>query len=139
MEREVPALYEVSMAGFKDNFLFEPLPFEAFRSLYVPIAGKMDLSLSDLALSPEGKPLAFFFYYEDHGYVVYKSVAVSPEARGQGLSNAVAYFAAEAGLKRGLTKMITALVKSGAQSESYAKKFSLLWEHRYALFVRKLE
>lgn len=138
METEVPALYEVSMQGFKDNFLFEPIPFEAFRSLYVPIAGKLDLSLSHLALSPEGKPLAFFFCFEDHGYVVYKSVAVSPEARGQGLSNAVAYLAAEAGVKRGLTKMITALVKTGAQSESYAKKVQLLWEHKYALFSKTL-
>jgi len=139
MDVDVPALYEISMAGFKDNFLFEPIPFEAFRGLYVPIVTKMDLSLSHMALDERGKAVAFFFCFEDQGYVVYKSVAVAPSARGQGLSNAVAYLAAEAGLKRGLTKMITALVKIGAQSESYAKKVRLLWEHRYVLLTKALE
>lgn len=139
LEVDVPALYEISMVGFKDNFLFEPIPFEAFRDLYVPIVTKMDLSLSHMAFDERGKAVAFFFCFEDQGYVVYKSVAVDPVARGQGLSNAVAHLAAEVGLKRGLTKMITALVKIGAQSESYARKVRLLWEHKYVLLTKDLE
>lgn len=139
MDVEVPILHDVSMAGFKDNFLFEPLPLEAFRALYVPVAqSKLDLGLSHVAISPQGEPVGFFFCFEDKGYVVYKSVAVKPSARGMGLSNAVAHLAAVRGVERGLTKLITALVKSGAQSESYGKKARLLWEHDYALYEKRV-
>ena len=34
METEVPILYRISMQGFRDNYLFEPIPFEAFRQTF---------------------------------------------------------------------------------------------------------
>ncbi len=138
LEKDVPVLYEISSQGFKDNFLFEPIPFEVFRALYVPIAGKSDLSLSHIAFDKDGKGVGFFFCYEDQGHLVLKSTAVVPQARGKGISNAVAYLAAEKALKKGVNKYITALVKTGAQSESFAKKGSLLWEHEYTLFSKLL-
>ncbi|MEK7358598.1 MAG: hypothetical protein AAB250_19285, partial [Bdellovibrionota bacterium] len=49
MEQEVPILYDISMEGFREAFLFEPIPFAAFQVLYVPIAGKLDLGLSGIA------------------------------------------------------------------------------------------
>lgn len=138
MEKEVPILYDISMAGFKDNFLFEPIPFEAFRALYVPISGKLDLGLANIAFHPDLGPVGFFFAYQDRDYAVYKSVAMKPEARGKGVSNGMMYWSLMRSKERGLEKIITAMVKSGAQSESYAKKAQLLWENKYALFGKKL-
>jgi hypothetical protein len=138
MEVEVPVLYDISMDGFRDNFLFEPIPFEAFQALYVPVAGKLDLGLAHMAMDVRGQPVGFFFCYQDNEYLVYKSVAVKHAGRGMGVSNALAYLAAQEGLKRGLSRLITALVKSGAQSESYGKKAALLWEHGYGLYKKAL-
>ena len=138
MEQEVPILFDISMEGFRDNFLFEPIPFESFRALYVPIAGKMDLGLSFIASHAEHGPVGFFFTFQDGEYAVFKSVAVKPIARGRGVSNALMYLGAERALSRGLSKLITAMVKSGAQSESYGKKAELLWQNDYVLLKKHL-
>ena len=138
MSKEVPILYDISMAGFKDNFLFEPIPLEAFKQLYVPIANKTDVTLARAVTDSNGKDVGFFLIFEDHGYMVLKSVAVKPEGRGKGLSNAMVYSAATAAKEKGLDLCISALVKSGAQSESYAKKGNFLWKHEYALYQRDL-
>lgn len=138
LDSEVPLLYDISMAGFQSNFLFEPIPLEAFRQLYVPIANKIDMSLARFVSDPEGKAVGFFFIFEDQGYMVLKSVAVLPEARGKGLSNALIHSSSIEAQKRGLDRIIVALVKSGAQSESYEKKCAPMWRHEYALFQRDL-
>lgn len=136
--KEVPMLYEISMQGFKDNFLFEPIPLDAFKQLYVPIANKADISLARAVTDAKGRDVGFFLIFEDQDYMVMKTVAVKPEARGKGLSNALVYSAALAAKQKGLDRCISALVKSGAQSESYAKKSKFLWKHEYALFQKDL-
>lgn len=138
LEVEVPLLYKFSMEGFKQNFLFEPIPFEAFRQLYVPLAKKANLSLANFVLDPEGKEQGFFFCFPDQGYLVMKTTTVSEASRGLGLSNALMHVNALNALKQGCDKFIPALVRAGAQSESYGKKSSALWKHEYALFRRSL-
>lgn len=138
LEGEVPKLYEISMKGFSDNFLFEPIPLEAFRQLYVPIANRFDFSLSKVAVSPEGEDVGFFFVFADADQLILKSIAVVPEARGKGLSNALMHLSVKQGIARGLKCAVSALVRSGAQSESYAKKAKFTWKHEYALFGKEL-
>jgi GNAT superfamily N-acetyltransferase len=138
MEREVPLLHEISLKGFADNYLYEPIPLAAFRELYVPIANKMDFSYAFFVLSPEGKEVGFFFGFLQEDAVVLKSVTVLPEYRGFGLSNALSHLIAKRGVEHGATKYISALVRSGAQSESYGKKGETLWVHRYALYEKPL-
>ncbi|HRO66769.1 MAG TPA: GNAT family N-acetyltransferase, partial [Pseudobdellovibrionaceae bacterium] len=135
---EIPALYKISMEGFRDNFLFEPLDPQGFAGIYVPAMKKADLSYSFFALNKEGKEVGFFYGFEDQGYLVLKTVAVLNEARGQGLSNALTYLQAKAALNKGHSKLITALVKTGAQSESYKKKATALWTHDYVLLKKEL-
>jgi len=128
-------LYDLSSAGFRNNFLFEPLPREAFKALYVPIFRKSDLRYARVVKRMGANSVDGFFYmFEDQGYIVMKTVAVRDSARGLGLSNALTYACSDAALKNGVTKAITALVKSGAQSESYGKKMAQEWLHTYALF-----
>lgn len=138
LDREVPILYRLSMAGFRDNFLFEPIPLEIFRQLYVPLAsGKVDLSLCRFLLDPQGQEIGFITaFMERDASLVLKSMTVLPEHRGKGLSNALFHSSIEAGLARGARHCVSALVKEGIGSESLAKKSEVLWEHRYALFRR---
>jgi ribosomal protein S18 acetylase RimI-like enzyme len=136
METEVPILYRISMQGFRDNYLFEPIPFEAFRQLYVPIAKKLDFSLSRFAIDPQGQEMGFFFCYMEGDSLVFKSVTIDPAYRGRGVSNALTHLSSTDALKRGATGYISALMRAGAQSESYLKKGGFLWQHKYALFEK---
>jgi hypothetical protein len=138
LESEVPRLHAISMEAFKDNLLFEPIPLEIFRSLYLPMAKQLVPSLTCFALDPAGREVGFFFCFPDGEYLVMKSVGVLPEARGRGLSNATLHQILSTGAARQLEKAITALVRSGARSESYAKKATALWKHEYALFEAPL-
>ncbi len=137
-ENDLRHLYEISALSFRENYFFETIPFESFRALYVPVSRKNDLSLSHFVVSPDGKEVGYFFCFEDNGYVVYKSVAVLPKMRGLGLSNALVHVVGTRGLERGLRMLITALVRKGAQSESYAKKAQKLWRHDYVLFRKEI-
>jgi GNAT superfamily N-acetyltransferase len=135
MEKEVPILYQLSVFGFKNNFLFESIPFELFRDLYVPLLdSKVDLKLSYFALDSNGKEVGFFFNFIDQQYFIMKTVAVLPEFRGRGLSNAMLHLAASEASRRGIDRVMAALVRDGNQSESYSRKQKLLWKKKYALF-----
>ncbi|MCM2280671.1 MAG: GNAT family N-acetyltransferase [Bdellovibrionaceae bacterium] len=138
LEDEVPLLHKFSLDGFRPNFLFEPIPLESFRQLYVPLAKKANLSLANFVVDPQGVEQGFFFCFQDQNYMVMKTATVASAARGLGLSNAMAHIHAVNALKMGCDKFVTALVRSGAQSESYAKKTPLLWKHEYILLQHSL-
>ncbi len=145
LDQELPILHRLSMAGFSDNHLFEPLPANLFRELYVPLAGKnarQNLALAAFVLSPEGEEVGFSFSFIDpsHGKprVVLKTATILPEFRGRGLSNAL-FYETLGSLDLTLhTEFVAALVKQGAQSESYGKHCPMLWRHEYELLVRSL-
>ncbi|MFK7823303.1 MAG: GNAT family N-acetyltransferase [Oligoflexales bacterium] len=133
LERDVPILYEMSMECFKDNYLFEPISLDSFRSLYVPIADKIDHSLGQLCFAKDGSPAGFGFSFIDGDSFVLKTLATMPQQRGHGISNALAYLAGTTAYDRGFNNYITAIIHAGAQSESYGKKGNIIWEHNYDL------
>ncbi|MBI2711240.1 MAG: GNAT family N-acetyltransferase [Bdellovibrio sp.] len=138
LEKEVPILYKLSMPSFRENFLFEPVPYEFFKQLYVPLAKKADVSLARFACDPQGNEVAFFFNFKEGNSMVSKTVGVLPQARGLGLSNAMLHSAAQAAIEQGLSGSVMALMKSGIQSESYGKKQNRIWRHEYVLFKKEL-
>lgn len=135
---EVPILYRISMEVFRESLLFEPISFEMFRALYVPVAQKADLSMARFAVNPAGKEVGFFFTFRDGDSFILKTVAVLPEARGFGISNALAHDGALAARAQGATRATTALIRNGIQSETLNRKSAPLWEHHYALFKKEL-
>lgn len=135
--QEVPKLYHLSMQGFADNFLFEPITEKAFQSIYVPIMKKADLSCSFWAMDAQYNNVGFFFAFIENEYIVLKSATLLKSARGSGVSNAMVSLIADQALKKGINKYISALVRNGAQSQSYGKKATELWRHEYALLTLK--
>jgi GNAT superfamily N-acetyltransferase len=149
LEREVPILHSLSMQGFRDNFLFEPLPESIFRELYVPLTEKRagseaeaTLALSAFILSPEGREVGFVFNFVDHSgavpRIVLKTATVLPEHRGRGLSNALLYEALRSLDLHRYPEFVAALVRDGAQSESYGRHSRVLWRHEYELLSLEL-
>jgi GNAT superfamily N-acetyltransferase len=142
LERDVPILHRISMSGFADSFLFEPIALPAFRDLYVPIARKLDLSYCNFLLDPEGKEVGYLFAFFDgqnKDHFVIKTMTLLPEARGKGLSNALVCHAFRQGRDNGSKRTIHAMVRSDAQSRSYGRHVSIDWEHHYLLVEKTLQ
>lgn len=141
LDQEIKVLYELSMKGFTDNYLFAPIPLELFQMIYVPSFKDADLRLSCVQYSPEGKPAGFNFTFHQGDQVVIKSACVLPEFRGKGLFNAGIYH----GIKRTLElqpqvkHVITALVHDqNAASKHVADRSGNTTRHIYALLQKDL-
>jgi GNAT superfamily N-acetyltransferase len=142
LDRDVPILHRISMAGFADSFLFEPIPLAAFRDLYVPIARKLDLGYCNFLLDAEGKEVGYLFAFFDgqnKDHFVIKTMTLLPEARGKGLSNALVCNAFRQGRDNGSRRTVHAMMRSDAQSRSYGRHVSIDWEHHYLLVEKTLQ
>ena len=136
LDVDIKALYEVSMAALSSGTHFEPISLEAFRALYIPLAGSADLGLSHLARERSGKAAAFYVCFEDHEQLIFRRRACVPGAHGHRLLPALAHLAAERAATRGLSRFVTALESS--TTPSIAPGLRPLWERRYALLAKNL-
>ena len=143
---EIPMLHRITHAAFKDNYLFEPISLAHFKQLYVQISNKQN-KFAYIAITPEGQEAGYCFAFEDviqptgndpERYAVLKTMAIHPEARGNGLSNALIYLSVRDCTQAGISQAIAAMIRAGIQSESYARKGSFLWRHEYYLFEKTL-
>jgi GNAT superfamily N-acetyltransferase len=139
-------LHRLSHAAFADNFLFEPIPEAMFADVYLSLADKGRPILLWFVVDPGGAPVGFLYAFIDHWrsggvtetLLVLKSVGIAPAARGRGLSNALVHLAICEALHLGVDYAVSALVRAGIQSESYARKGRLLWRHDYGLWQQRL-
>ncbi len=152
IEPHLPTLYRLSHAAFADNFLFEPIAQALFTEAYVAAAASGEKRfLSWFVNDPQGEAVGFLHGFIDRAFIdekcrggdretaiVLKSAGIVPAARGRGLSNALVYLALREGLALGADYAISALVRAGIQSESYARKGRFLWRHRYGLWHKIL-
>lgn len=141
LDREIAKLHRLSMAGFADAHLFEPLPEPLFRQLYVPLADKNargQLRHSCFIEAPNGESVGFSFNFVQGSRLILKTVAVLSEYRGRGLSSAAMFPGVELAVREGVQDWVTALVRSGAQSESYGRHHPVQWRHEYVLFSKNL-
>jgi hypothetical protein len=138
----VRELHRLGHAAFADNFLFEPIPEALFVDAYIGIADKGRPVLAWLVVDSGGEAVGFLYAFIDHWTgpggpetcLVLKSVGVVPAARGRGLSNALVHLAITEGLRRGVDYAVSALVRAGIHSESYARRGRFLWQHEYGLW-----
>lgn len=144
-EGELAILHRLSMEGFAGNHLFEPLAFDQFRELYVPLVARNPQAaagISGFVLDPSGKEVGFAFNFVDPTsgapWVVLKTAAILPGHRGLGLSNAL-FHELLRGLDFGIhTQWVSALVREGARSESFGMRAPKLWRHEYELLSKTL-
>lgn len=138
----VRELHRLGHVAFADNLLFEPIPEALFADAYIGIADKGRPVLAWFVVDSGSEAVGFLYAFIDHWHgaggaetcLVLKSVGVVPAARGRGLSNALVHLAITEGLRRGVDYAVSALVRAGIHSESYARRGRFLWQHEYGLW-----
>lgn len=137
-DADMKDLHRLSLKIFDDNYLASPIDFETFRTLYVAQSKKEDLTLSLFIKSKEGERVGYFINFIEHNYCVVKTIGIDKTFRGSGLSNGSMYLSLTKAGELGVNKMVAAMVKEGAQSESYGRKMKLIWTHLYEILEMKL-
>ena len=144
-EEELERIYEVSVVSFQSNYLYTPLPKEAFLAQYRAIQARVRPELV-LFAEQAGRPVGYVFAVPDYAQaargekvttVIVKTLAVLPGRQHAGLG---AWLLAEvhaAAREQGFARAIHALMhetnKSRNLSAHYAKTI-----RRYTLFAKRL-
>lgn len=131
-------LHRLSLKIFDDNYLATPIDFETFRTLYAAQSKKEDYTLSLFIKSASGERIGYFINFIENGYCVVKTIGIDKQYRGSGLSNGSMYLSLKKAGEMGVHQMVAAMVKEGAQSESYGRKMKLLWTHLYEILEMKI-
>ena len=137
-----PILFEIASRVFQKAFLYEPLSYESFRSLYVSRLQALTDNLSHFLLSPEQDILGFIYSFADQDLAVVKTVAISERVSrdyhfGRSApSLALLYCVLREAKKRGLKGGVSALVHDEASSTTMERfqRWSEAWRHEYHLF-----
>jgi hypothetical protein len=141
LESEVKIIYDLSMQGFTENYLFFPIPFELFKSIYVPSFQALDVRTSCLQFDPSGRPVGFNFTFVAEEQIVIKSVCVLPEYRGKGLLNAGIRYTMLKCMEYypDIKRVATALIhEDNGPSKHVANQTANRSRHDYVLLLKEL-
>ncbi len=139
LERELPVLYRLSLSGFSQNYLFEPISEPVFRALYVAQAAKRKPLGCHFVCHPTRGEVGFTVGFVDEAeQFVLKTLVVLPEVQSQGLSMGLLFEAFGSGVRAGHPSAIAALVQAGNRSEASSRRTPIGWRHTYALFRKDL-
>ncbi|NBO38415.1 hypothetical protein EBU99_07505 [bacterium] len=139
---DLKLIFEISNQAFKDNPMFEQIPFEIFAAMTLASAQKSNISGSRLCFAPDSSPAGFMFAFFEQSEVICKTVAVLPEYRALGLANAMSYQLSQDSRLAGMNKSVGALIRAGNTSENIGRKHSRIAsqmrENRYVLLAKEL-
>jgi GNAT superfamily N-acetyltransferase len=144
-DAELEKIYDVSIASFKDNFLYTPIPLDEFAQQYRPIKSFIKPELVLLA-ERNGMPVGFIFDVPDYAEaqrgnaidaIIVKTVAVIPGREFAGLGVVLVARAHRLAKDLGYRRVIHALMHESNVSLNisghYARPF-----RRYTLYSRKV-
>lgn len=144
-EEELERIYDVSVVSFQSNYLYTPLPKEAFLAQYLALKARVKPELVLLA-EHAGKPVGYVFAVPDYAQaargepvttIIVKTLAVLPGRQNAGLGAwllAEVHTAAKTlGFKRAIHALMHETNKSRNLSAHYAKTI-----RRYTLFATRL-
>jgi GNAT superfamily N-acetyltransferase len=137
---DLQKIYDISVASFRNNFLYSDIDSTAFAALYSKIEALIDDCFVLIAEATDGRPLGFIFtvpnlYRSDKSWVI-KTVAVVPDAGGRGIGSYLVERVHQAAHEQGVSELFHALMhcdnvstRIGGESELHAQ---------YTLFGRAL-
>ena len=142
VEQELRAIFEVSVAGFQENFLYTPLQWEGFRALYQPLLGRLDSRLIWLA-ERQGKTVGVVFGFPDFlatvpgETMILKTVVTLPERRLAGLGAWLVGRFHQSARDLGAKRVIHALMHESNNSRNLSGIYARTMR-RYTLYGKEL-
>ena len=145
IDRELDALYDVSIAAFAPNYLYTPIARDEFRAHYSAILPYVDPRLVLLA-EHGGRVVGYVFLVPDlleakrsgrATTAILKTLAVHPDHAGVGLGGLLVDRGQRAAAALGLTRVIHALMLESNVSQRISRHYGAPCR-RYALFARAL-
>jgi len=144
--RELSLIYGVAAVSFQENFLYTPLPEEAFISQYLPLKDEIVPELVFMA-EEEDRLVGFLFAIPDFAQagnpdginrVIAKTLAVLPGKRYGGLGRLLVEDLHQTARRHGFKEVIHALQHDGnAKSRNLSSHYGTIFR-RYALFSKSL-
>ncbi len=133
------AIYQISLAAFRDKYLFDEIERDEFFNLYRSARSIVDPRLVWFALSPSGTPAGFLFCFVDYWQAVssmrgqrhllaklrfwwsrsraravnFKSIGVHPQHRRQSLAGALMHHGYRATSELGFQRANLCLIRDG--------------------------
>jgi GNAT superfamily N-acetyltransferase len=139
--RDLLALTRINAGSFEQSFLAEPFDERAYQELIAPRFAALLSEFSFFILNPTGEEIGYFFLFPESGHLVWKTLAILPEYQGAGLAAFGIHHALTLASGHGIQKVVSALIRNGAQSEHLLKRGESfqIWEHRYGVFSKNLK
>ena len=144
-DRELVALFDVSLAAFAQNLLYSPISREEFLAQYAQVLPNVDPRLVLLA-ERDDAVVGYVFALPDlleaartgttHTAIV-KTLAVHPAHGGSGIGGVLTELCQQAALALGYTRVIHALMLDTNVSQRISQRYGRAFR-RYALFSRVL-
>jgi GNAT superfamily N-acetyltransferase len=144
-EAELRRIYEVSVVSFRENYLYTPLPQEAFLAQYRAIQNRVRPELVLLA-EHAGRPVGYVFAMPDLAQaqrgapvttVIVKTLAVLPGRAYAGLGALLLGEVHTAARRLGFSRAIHALMHETNKSRNLSAHYAEVIR-RYTLFSRRL-
>jgi GNAT superfamily N-acetyltransferase len=119
--------------------LFHPITFDEFKLVLGDAATALTSELIRIAFNESGQAVAFIYAtQEGTDTAVIKTLAVVPGHRGTGVGSALVAQIHQIAKKRGLTKMIHALMRDGGPSTRISAKGGSEIYRRYQVMELRL-
>ena len=139
-EEELRALYLLSSGSFAQARFYSPVDEESFVRSYLPMAAFLDPEMVLLS-EVEGRLQGYVLAYPDPsvpGRAILKTLAVRPELRGRGLGHALAAQVQATARKKGVKRMLHALMHAANDSGRLSARFESRLHREYALMGKAL-
>ncbi len=145
-ENDLEKVFQLSIHSFTNNFLYTPICFESFASLYRPILPYVHPDYFLIA-EQNGKPVGFIFAIPDYSQkeqgkdidtLIIKTVARDPSRLYAGIGSFLVYEVSQRSAQNGYQHMIHALMHESNSSLSISKTLHSNVIRRYSLFGKRL-
>jgi len=130
---DLQLIYDLSLQGFNENFLYCEITFDDFSKLYQPVLPMVDNELVVIA-EVDGAPAGFIFTFIADNVLILKSMAVLPEFRSRGIGAWLINHVLLAGQIKGAKTAIAALMSDGNNSNKIVSKYGSEQIREYTLY-----
>ncbi len=135
-EEDLHQIFELSLAAFSNNFLYTPLPRQAFIHSYLSAKDRIDPEFVLLAFKAEIL-VGFLFCIPDMdpAVLIVKTLATSPSHRTTGLGTLLVANAHQRAKQKGYSEAIHALQYESNSSLRISQRFDAMPFRTYAMMI----